>query len=613
MRAAGYFRVSTEDQVEGWSLEAQRKSFEEFCQAKGWEIVSCYADEGKSAWTDSISKRPGFRRMLEDAKSASFDVVVTHTLDRFSRNLWVLLDSFRSLSASNVTFVSIQEQIDYTKPEGRLFVTMLGAFAQYFSDALSGHTRKGLKTRAQNGLYNGEPPFGYERCTEECRGQPGHQGCHVVGVKAELVKQLFLKYSEGSTSLSRLAIWLNDLGTRTNNRRDIRLGDGLVVSGPRPFTGYSVRTILHNRFYLGKVRHRDEEYPGLHEPLIDEAMFDEVQRGLTAARSRGQGGFKARRAYLLQGLVRCVHCGYPMWADSSGRSHSPRYRERPGLSGSRCEYGKWSIPGSMVDGQVETLFSNLTLPTDWKTWILERVSSASKRKAMMHERSLLEPKLSRLTEVYVEGHISKEEYDHRRREIQERLEALRIPEVDASIVAGTLLEDLGRLWQQADVEQRNRMLTSMLEAVFLDSESKAVVGLRPKPEFRDLFLCLETDGTVTIHEPENPGGESQTGMTEPEREIPEAPFDNGVGKIVSGNGAPLSNGNRTQRDSFLDAEFPVNKQQKNPREAVALMGGFGGDGGELNSPSKRDHRSDVLQAYSVVQSSPFGGTTDGAS
>jgi len=79
--------------VEGWSLDAQKKSFEEFCQAKGWAIASFYADEGKSAWTDSISKRPGFRRVLEDAKADEFDVVVTHTLDRFSRNLWVLLDS----------------------------------------------------------------------------------------------------------------------------------------------------------------------------------------------------------------------------------------------------------------------------------------------------------------------------------------------------------------------------------------------------------------------------------------------------------------------------------------------------------------------------------------
>ena len=151
------------------------------------------------------------------------------------------------------------------------------------------------------------------------------------------------------------------------------------------------------------------------------------------------------------------------------------------------------------------------------------------------------------------------------------------PEVDASIVAGTLLEDLRRLWQQADVEQRNRMLTSMLEAVYLDSESKAVVGLRPKPEFRDLFLCLETDGAVTIHEPEDPDRGSQTGMTEPEREIPEAPFDNGIGKFVSGNGTPLSNGNGTQMNGFRGEELGANRLQRNPREAVALMGVSGGD------------------------------------
>ena len=70
-----------------------------------------------------------------------FDVVVAHTLDRFSRNLLVTLESFRTLSEHRVFFVCVKQDIDYSTPEGRLFMVMLGAFAQYFSDNLSAHTQ----------------------------------------------------------------------------------------------------------------------------------------------------------------------------------------------------------------------------------------------------------------------------------------------------------------------------------------------------------------------------------------------------------------------------------------------------------------------------------------
>ena len=109
MRAVGYFRVSDEDQVEGYSLDA--------CQV-------------------------------------------------FSQN--------------NVTYASITQDIDNSTPEGRLFMTMLGALAQYCSDAPSRHIKKGMRERAMQGLFNGEPPFGYERCDARCYGMDeGHTGCHV--------------------------------------------------------------------------------------------------------------------------------------------------------------------------------------------------------------------------------------------------------------------------------------------------------------------------------------------------------------------------------------------------------------------------------------------------
>ena len=157
MRAAAYFRVSVEDQMEGFSLDAQKRDFFEFCRYMGWEVVKTYTEEGRSAWGESIEKRPAFGDMLEDSGSNLFDVVVVNTFDRFSRNLLVALMAFQTLSQNSVAFACVKQDIDYSTPEGRLFMVMLGGFAQYFSDNLSTHTKKGMRERAQQGMFNGEP------------------------------------------------------------------------------------------------------------------------------------------------------------------------------------------------------------------------------------------------------------------------------------------------------------------------------------------------------------------------------------------------------------------------------------------------------------------------
>ena len=96
MKAVAYIRVSSQEQVDGHSLDAQERLFRELCQNRDWEPVSIYREEGRSAHVDSINKRPVFRQLLEDAATGAFEVVVVHTLDRWSRNLKVMLEAYRS-------------------------------------------------------------------------------------------------------------------------------------------------------------------------------------------------------------------------------------------------------------------------------------------------------------------------------------------------------------------------------------------------------------------------------------------------------------------------------------------------------------------------------------
>ena len=174
-RAIAYIRVSSEEQArdDRWSIPAQRREIAQYCAARGWTLVDEYTDE-VSARTDSIIKRPGLRALLEAVRQRSLgaDVVVVHEMSRWARNVLVTLQTLALLGENNVALVSIKEQVDYSDPMGRVFLTMIAAFAQLFSDQLSQHTKKGKRERALQGYYNGYPPYGY------INPQPGRAGEH---------------------------------------------------------------------------------------------------------------------------------------------------------------------------------------------------------------------------------------------------------------------------------------------------------------------------------------------------------------------------------------------------------------------------------------------------
>ena len=82
MKAALYARVSSEEQVEGYSLDAQVRAFETLVETRGWTIYKEYLEEGKSARTENINKRPVFKEAIADGLDRKYDILVVHKVDR---------------------------------------------------------------------------------------------------------------------------------------------------------------------------------------------------------------------------------------------------------------------------------------------------------------------------------------------------------------------------------------------------------------------------------------------------------------------------------------------------------------------------------------------------
>jgi len=448
VRAVPYIRVSDSSQVDGHSLDAQERLFRQLCETRGWEPGAVYREEGKTAHVDAIARRPVFRQLLDDAAKGLFDVVVVHTLDRWARNLRVQLEAMSMLTKAGVGFVSISEQIDWSTAHGRLQAQILGSFAEYFSEALSNHIKKGVSERALLGRHLGSVPFGYRPCSiEGC--DPEHPGgVHAIEREAAAVRALFRRYATGATTCVRLAAWMNHEGFRTRNRHRF----GKDEAEGRFFTNASVKTILKNPFYAGRVRHRDELLDGAHEALISWALFEQVRANLKRNSGRSTTlTARPTREYLLNGLVRCAHCGMPMWAQTyqNGRQY---YREHRGSRGEGvCINSGGAVRCEVVDEQVGRLIESLVLPADWLNAVLERISLRDEVARVQSERERAQEKLRRLGKAFVDGMVDEPDYERHKAQLEFDLTSLVVPEADAVAEAGRLVQRLPELWAAANL------------------------------------------------------------------------------------------------------------------------------------------------------------------
>ena len=364
---------------------------------------------------------------------------------------------------------------------------MLGGFAEFYSGSLATHVKKGVNERARLGLHLGAVPFGYESCSLETCDSEHPGGVHSVEIEAEAVRELFRRYAEGTTTCVQLASWLNREGFRTRNKHRF----GKDEAEGRFFTSSSVKSILKNPFFTGRVKHRDEVLDGVHEALVSRDTFDLVQANLTrnAGRSRTLEPRPARE-YLLKGLVRCIHCGMPLWAQTykSGQAY---YREHRGSRGEGvCLNAGGAVRCEIADAQVGQIIESMVLHDDWLDAALERISLLDEVARVRFERQQIQEKLKRLGRAFVDGLIDEIDYERQKTQYEFDLTSLVVPEADSVAEAGRLVQRLPELWAATDLTERRRLLLTVLDAVYIDvREAGAPIIIKPKAAFEAVLAA----------------------------------------------------------------------------------------------------------------------------
>lgn len=299
MKAALYTRVSTEEQVEGFSLQAQRDALIEYCKRECIDVYDIYADEGVSGQKEN---RPQFQRMLKDAENRKFNIILVHKYDRFARKVELSQRIKTQLKKTNINVISITEPIE-DSPMGFFVSGLHELLAEYYVRNLSQEVIKGMRKRVSKGYHNGSVPFGYK--IDKLTGN-----MIINDDQALVVRKIFELYNDGYGS-SQIAKWLE-----ANNISP-------AIAGAH-WNHHAVLYILKNVKYIGYIKHADEIYQGLHKPIINKDEFDLAQKYLTDRFIKREPKGKNTSKYMLLGLLRCGVCGKRMIIDMSQRYSKDR-------------------------------------------------------------------------------------------------------------------------------------------------------------------------------------------------------------------------------------------------------------------------------------------------
>lgn len=401
-KVAIYVRVSTTNQAEeGYSIEEQKDKLTSYCNIKDWSVYNVYVDGGFSG---SNTERPALEKLIKDAKKKLFDTVLVYKLDRLSRSqkdtLYLIEDIFLE---NKIDFVSLLENFDTSTPFGKAMVGILSVFAQLEREQIKERMQLGKLGRAKSGksMMWAKTSYGYDY----------HKGTGEMTInelEAIVVKDIFKSYLEGM-SITKLRDKVNEKYPKI------------------PAWHYRIiRGILANPVYCGYNQYKGQVFPGNHEPIISEEVYNKTQEELkirqqTAAEKFNPRPFQAK--YMLSGIAQCGYCKAPLTVIlGMVRKDGTRFiryeckqrhpRKTKGVTvynnNEKCHSGAYEK--SDVEAYVLQQISRLQNDTSYLDEIFDGSETESiDRESYQRQIEELTKKLGRLNDLYIDSRISLEE------------------------------------------------------------------------------------------------------------------------------------------------------------------------------------------------------------
>ena len=457
-RAALYIRVSTLEQAqEGYSVGEQKERLIAYCKAKDWIIADIYVDGG---YTGSNLNRPGIQKLISETDK--FDLVLVYKLDRLSRSqrdtLYLIEEVFRP---KGVDFISMQESFDTSTPFGKAMIGLLAVFAQLEREQIKERTWMGRVARAKTGLHHGggNIPIGYDY----------EDGKLIVNpYEAEQVRKIYEWYLSGA-SLKAITDKLQDAGY-TNKYSSYN-------------SWSSVRNILENETYIGRLHFGDVVVDHAHEAIITEEQFNAAQ--ILRGKRREQFGSHAFQSkHVLTGLLFCGHCGGRYYLRNTGKysyyaCYSRTKQMKNMIKDPNCQNKIWRAQDlePIIEEKILALLRNPKIAEELAAGKPKAPAPVSKNTDIGRRIREIDRQIGKLMELYQQDDIPPELLGEKINRLYGEKTALEnsiapVEETNAmplDLVA-ELITNAAEIWDFADENQKRRILQSLISRIVLTDD-----------------------------------------------------------------------------------------------------------------------------------------------
>lgn len=449
MKVALYARVSTEKQIENYSIPVQKERIYALCKSKGWTDVVEYIDGGYSG---ANLNRPALNKLQEDIGQGLINAVVVYRLDRLSRSqrdtLYLIEEKFLP---HHVEFISITETIDTSTAFGRAMIGVMSVFAQLERETITERLKSGrLKMVKDEGLWAGgaaTTPYGYIRHERGELSVNEDERLHV--------KRIFEEY--------------------VSLKSYIKVQQKLEKEGFTPLPKHRILTLLKNRLYLGEVSFAGEWHKGSHEPLITEDLFNAVQNVIEQSDRKNFGKIKNN---VFRHKLICGECGqtYLSYTNREKKSGNKYYymmcrnRRITPLDGHKCT--NRNLRRTDLEQEIFTRIMKL------EAGDYQAPPKKKKPENIQPQIEKLDNKISKLIDLYLESGLSKENYEAKLAEYNQQKQDLitksKESNYEETAIEKLIQDGIPNLFE-CDLETQTSIIDLLIDQIIVHSTDLEII------------------------------------------------------------------------------------------------------------------------------------------
>lgn len=475
-------RVSSKEQEDNFSLEAQKERLLAYCQRLKLEVLKIYVIIESS----TQGKRTEFHKALDFCKKQKETIaLVFDAVDRAQRSFkeTELLDSMVKKEQVELHFFREGVVIGKDAKTSDILIwdfSVLGAKSYILS--MKENIARSINYKLQNGECISKVPLGYLNV----RDKQGKASVIVDSVRAPMIKRIFELYSTGLYSTHEIALMTNKWGL-------------LSKEGEKPLKKLAIHRILSNPFYYGELRSKKNLYQHQYVPLVSYTLFRKCEEILKGRNLKNQRAFRySEKPFIFRGLIKCGQCGCTITSDLKVKKNTGKEYTYLFCSHYRGNCNNKPVNENVVLEQIENIIKNIHFPVELSYFFkthLESILNAENDYHKKEVRSLNlqyeknQERIKKFLLLFAEEKITQEEYNmatdslkSKQREIEETISAHKVGDEKFIFSIKTVISMMKNAlenFKSSKVEEKREIINLLLSNLSLNDGKLSYTTKKP--------------------------------------------------------------------------------------------------------------------------------------